>query len=221
MAAEFGGLNESIAHLRGEHKATPLDIGELSRDPFEQFARWLEEALATTTSLPNAMVVATANERGRPSARVVLLKSFDHDGFVFYTNLASRKGNELASNPHAALAFYWNELERQVCITGSVAQVSDEEADEYFASRPHGSKLGAWASHQSEPIDSRDLLDRRLEELATQWPDGNVPRPDYWGGFRLAPVEFEFWQSRPNRLHDRFLYTLGDDGAWSIARLSP
>jgi pyridoxamine 5'-phosphate oxidase len=216
----FSELNESIAHLRGEHKAPPLDIGELSPDPFEQFARWLEDALAAGVHLPNAVVLATADEGGRPSARVVLLKGFDHHGFVFYTNYDSRKGRELDANPRAAGVFYWNELERQVCIGGDVSRVEAGEADEYFASRPLGSKLGAWASRQSEPIDSRDVLDRGLEELSERWPDGDIPRPEHWGGFRLAPVEFEFWQSRPNRLHDRFLYTRSHD-KWSIARLSP
>jgi pyridoxamine 5'-phosphate oxidase len=220
MTDEFEALNESIAHLRGEHKASPLEIEDLSTDPFEQFAHWLEDALAAGVRLPNAMTLATATEQGRSSARIVLLKSFDHEGFVFYTNYESHKGKELASNPYGALVFYWGELERQVCVTGTVGRVTDDEADEYFSSRPLGSRLGAWASRQSEAISAREVLDEALESAAARWPDGDVPRPEYWGGFRLAPVEFEFWQSRPNRLHDRFLYTPVDAG-WSITRLSP
>ncbi|MGH2729923.1 MAG: pyridoxamine 5'-phosphate oxidase, partial [Actinomycetota bacterium] len=174
MPKDFSGLNESIAHLRGEHKAAPLDVGELNPDPFEQFARWLEDALTAGAHLPNAMVLATSDESRRPSARVVLLKSFDHDGFVFYTNYASRKGKELTANPRAAGVFYWDELERQVCIGGGVERVKAGEADEYFASRPLGSKLGAWASRQSEVIDSRDVLDQRLEDAAERWPNDDI-----------------------------------------------
>jgi pyridoxamine 5'-phosphate oxidase len=189
-------------------------------DPFAEFRSWFEAAVATGMRLPNAMTLATSTPDGRPSARTVLLKGFDEDGFVFYTNYESRKGKELAANPHAALVFYWRELDKQVCITGTVSRVPREESEEYFRTRPFGSRVGAWASRQSEVIPDRDVLERRWEELSEEYAGGDVPLPDFWGGFRLVPETIEFWSSMPNRLHDRLLYERSDDG-WLVERLSP
>ena len=167
------------------------------------------------------MVLATADAAGKPSARVVLLKEFDERGFVFFTNYESRKARELAANRHAALNFFWAELERQVCVTGSVTQVPREEAEAYFKTRPRGSRLGAWASKQSETVPSREVLEARLQELEKKYPGEEIPLPPFWGGYVLAPGEIDFWQGRPNRLHDRFRYSKQSDGRWLVERLSP
>ena len=166
------------------------------------------------------MTLATADKEGQPTARIVLLKSFDDQGFVFYTNYDSRKGHELAENPRVCLLFYWSPLWRQVRIEGSVAKVSEAESDEYFNSRPIGSKLGAWASDQSQPVESREQLEKRFEEFSSRFAD-NVPRPPHWGGYRVKPVVVEFWQGRDNRLHDRLRYNLQPGGSWIIERLAP
>ncbi|MDQ3982466.1 MAG: pyridoxamine 5'-phosphate oxidase [Actinomycetota bacterium] len=218
--SEFPELNESIARLRRDHGVAPLEIEDLDPDPIVQFGRWMEEALAAGLLLPNTMTLATASPEGRPSARMVLLKGFDHRGFVFYTNYESRKSRELSDNPVAALVLHWSSLERQVRIEGSAERVSVEESDAYFASRPLESRLGAWASRQSAPLSSRRELEDRLAELEGRYLDAEVPRPPYWGGWLVAPDAIEFWQGRPNRLHDRFLYTRGADG-WDRVRLSP
>src|SRR5690606_14622303 len=170
---------------------------------------------------PNNLTLATASADGFPSARTVLLKGYDARGFVFYTNQQSRKGRELAENPRASLVFWWDRLERQVVIQGTVTPVPDDEADDYFHSRPRGSQLGAWASRQSTVIESREVLERRLEELEKEYEGKEIPRPEYWGGYVVKPLSIEFWQGRPNRLHDRLRYRLSDDGAWIIERLSP
>ena len=167
------------------------------------------------------MVLATADAAGQPSTRVVLLKGFDERGFVFFTSHESRKARELAVNRHAALNFFWVELERQVCVTGSVTRVPREEAEAYFKTRPRGSRLGAWASKQSETISGRAVLEARLQELEKKYPGEEVPLPPFWGGYVLAPREIDFWQGRPNRLHDRFRYSKQSDGGWLLERLSP
>ncbi len=206
---------------RWEHRDRPLHRRDLACDPLEQFLRWYREAEEAGLRYPNAMALATATRDGRPSVRMVLLRGADEQGFVFYTNFESRKGVELAANPRAALLFYWEPLERQVRIEGQVERVSDGEADEYFATRPYGSQLSAWVSAQSQPIASREELEQRHRAFADQFPEGAVPRPPFWGGFRVRPERYEFWQGRPDRLHDRFCYERQSDGSWSIVRLQP
>ena len=211
----------SIADLRREYSLTGLRKADLAADPLQQFRHWFDQALAAGTNEPNAMVLATADAAGKPSTRVVLLKVLDERGFVFFTNYESRKARELAVNRHAALNFFWVELERQVCVTGSVTQVPREEAEAYFKTRPRGSRLGAWASKQSDTVPSREVLEARLQELEKQYPGEEIPLPPFWGGYVLAPREIDFWQGRPNRLHDRFRYSKQSDGRWLVARLSP
>ena len=192
----------------------------ISADPVAQFAKWYEHALATVKPLPEAVALATATPAGHPSARMVLLKSFDAHGFVFYTNYASRKGRELARNARASLLFHWAGLQRQVRIDGRVTKVSARESDEYFATRPRGSQLSAWASAQSARIADRAALERRFAAYARRFPDA-VPRPPHWGGYRLAPDAIEFWQGRGDRLHDRIRYRRGARGRWLVERLAP
>jgi len=212
----------SLADLRQEYSLAGLRESDLEKDPFRQFDRWFEEAQAAQILEPNAMTLATATHDGRPSARVVLLKNVDARGFVFYTNFESRKGHELAQNPHATLLFAWLPIERQVIVSGQVTQVAHEEALAYFHSRPRASQLGAWASQQSSVIPSRDLLDERLRALEAQYADQPIPLPPYWGGYRLAPETVEFWQGRRSRLHDRLRYWReAETGEWIIERLSP
>jgi pyridoxamine 5'-phosphate oxidase len=213
-------ISNTIAELRKSHADIGLDASDLDPDPLRQFAQWLSHALESGLILPNTMTLATATRDGRPSARMVLLKGIDAGGFVFYTNYASRKGRELAENPRAALVFYWPELERQVRVTGQVTAVARSQSEEYFRTRPFGSRLGAWASHQSEIISSRAELEERLRVLTLRHADEIVPLPPFWGGYRLTPDEVEFWQARENRLHDRLLYRKTDAG-WLIERLSP
>jgi pyridoxamine 5'-phosphate oxidase len=209
----------NIADLRKDYTQRGLHEADVDPDHFVQFGRWFDEALAAQLPEPNAMTLATATPDGKPSARIVLLKGFDQRGFVFYTNYESRKGQQLMSNPYAALIFYWSELERQVRIEGRVAQVTAQESDEYFFSRPRGSRLGAWTSPQSQVIAGRETLDERLREYEAQFVD-DVPRPQHWGGFRVEPEVIEFWQGRPSRLHDRLRYRR-DDERWVIERLAP
>jgi pyridoxamine 5'-phosphate oxidase len=216
-----GGRKMSLADLRRDYMLHGLREADVDPDPIRQFGVWFEEARAAVTIEVNAMTLATVSAEGRPSARMVLLKGFDQAGFVFYTNYESRKGRELAENPWAALVLYWGELERQVRIEGRVARASAEESDAYFVSRPFGSQIGAWASHQSQALEGREALDLRVAELETQYRDQEVPRPPYWGGYRLAPDAIEFWQGRPSRLHDRLRYRLLQDGGWAMERLSP
>ena len=211
----------SIADLRREYSLTGLRKADLAADPLQQFRHWFDQALAAGTNEPNAMVLATADAAGKPSTRVVLLKGIDERGFVFFTNYESRKARELAVNRHAALNFFWVELERQVCVTGSVTQVPREEAEAYFKTRPRGSRLGAWASKQSDTVPSREVLEARLQELEMEYPGEEIPLPPFWGGYVLAPGEIDFWQGRPNRLHDRFRYSKQSDGRWLVERLSP
>ncbi|HEX9502491.1 MAG TPA: pyridoxamine 5'-phosphate oxidase [Thermoanaerobaculia bacterium] len=199
----------------------PLIDSDLDPDPFAQFARWFEEAKAAIKDLPETMMVATSTREGEVSVRAVLLKEFDRRGFAFYTNYNSRKAAQIHDNPRAALAFWWPALERQVRIEGAVIRVTEDESDAYFASRPRGSQLGAWASEQSKVIAGRGDLDARFGELEKCYPAGAIPRPPHWGGYRVIPILFEFWQGRPDRLHDRFAYRLRDAKDWVIERLSP
>ena len=197
-----------------------LNEKSVESDPISLFARWYERALEKVKPLPHAVALATATHSGHPSVRMVLLKGFDAHGFVFYTNYASRKGRELARNARASLVFYWGDLERQVRVDGHVTKVAARESDEYFATRPRGSQLSAWASAQSVKVASRAALERRFAAFARKFPAA-VPRPPHWGGYRLAPEAIEFWQGRDDRLHDRILYSRSPRGRWGIERLAP
>jgi pyridoxamine 5'-phosphate oxidase len=210
----------SVADLRREYALARLDEKDVSRDPIAEFARWFAEAQAAEVEEPNAMVLATATPDGAPSARVVLLKGFDERGFVFFTDYRSLKGAELEANPRAALVLHWSELERQVRITGDVTRTSAEESEAYYRSRPLGSRLGAWVSHQSQAIPSRDVLEGGLREVERRFAGGDVPLPPYWGGYRVKPGAIEFWQGRENRLHDRVRY-VREGKTWRIERLAP
>ncbi|AOJ38881.1 pyridoxamine 5'-phosphate oxidase [Burkholderia sp. AU33423] len=212
----------TLADLRINYSRASLDEADVAHDPFAQFDRWFKEALAAKLPEPNTMTLATVGADGRPSARIVLIKGVDERGFVFFTNYESRKGRDLAAHPQAALLFYWIELERQVRIEGRIEKTSAEESDRYFASRPLGSRIGAWASAQSAVIDSRATLEAQEKAVSERYGD-NPPRPPHWGGYRLVPDSIEFWQGRPSRLHDRLLYTrdAGTSTGWSISRLSP
>ncbi len=197
------------------------DSAPLVTDPFARFREWMAEAEASEPSEPNAMVAATATPDGRPSARAVLLKGVDSRGFVFYTNKESRKSHELAANPQMTLLFHWKSLGRQIRIEGQAEDVTDAEADAYFASRPRISRLGAWASDQSRPLEDRTTLERRLAEYEAKYPGDDIPRPPYWSGYRVLPEHFEFWQNMPFRLHDRSIYTRDPAGGWTIGKLYP
>jgi pyridoxamine 5'-phosphate oxidase len=211
----------SLADLRREYTRAGLSEADLAPNPLQQFERWFAEAQASEILEPNAMVLATVDASGQPSTRVVLLKGVGERGFSFFTNYDSRKGQELAANPRASVTFPWLALERQVSITGTVSQLPRADAEAYFKLRPRGSRLGAWASTQSQVIPGRALLETRLAELEVRFPGDDIPPPPRWGGYVLAPQELEFWQGRPNRLHDRLRYQRQPEGTWKVERLSP
>jgi pyridoxamine 5'-phosphate oxidase len=234
----------AIADLRREYNLAGLRRRDLDNDAIIQFRKWFDQAsgarasgrlrkfliqvykalflIKTAQQLDlNSMTLATADRQGRPSARVVLLKGLDERGFIFFTNYNSRKGRELEENPEAALVFYWPEQERQVCVAGTISRVPEAESEAYFATRPRGSQIGAWASDQSAVVRDRSELERKWDQVEKQYPDQKVPRPSHWGGYALKPMRMEFWQGRPNRLHDRFRYTRKPDNTWLIERLSP
>ncbi|MGA3006250.1 MAG: pyridoxamine 5'-phosphate oxidase [Opitutaceae bacterium] len=211
----------AFANLRRDYNLAGLSEKDLARDPFRQFEKWFQEAEAAKIPEPNAMIVATVGRDARPSSRTLLLKGLDGRGFVFYTNLESRKGRELEANPRAALLFPWIALERQVSVEGPVTRVAREEAEAYFHSRPHASQLAAWASAQSTILSSRSVLDEAMKVLEKKYSGTEVPLPPQWGGFRLAPETVEFWQGRRNRLHDRLRYRREKNGDWIIERLAP
>ena len=213
-------LHSAIANFRKEYQLESLLESTVDPDPYRQFQLWFDQVVAAELPEPNAMTLATATPDGIPSARIVLLKGVDPQGFVFFTNYTSQKGAELAANPRAAIVFLWVELERQVRIQGSVVKLPDAESDDYFRSRPLGSQLGAWVSEQSQVIPDRESLEQRLADLQQQYANQPIPRPPHWGGYRLQPTSIEFWQGRRNRLHDRLCYRLVN-GEWVIERLAP
>jgi pyridoxamine 5'-phosphate oxidase len=211
---------ESIQNLRQDYRSAQLAEADVDQNPIAQFGKWFQEALDAQLYEPNVMTLATADLSGKPTARILLLKGFDHHGFVFYTNYASKKGQQLDENPQAAMVFFWAELERQVRIEGIITKVSSEESTAYFHSRPKGSQIGAAASPQSAVIPDREILENRVEELSSAYAEKEVPRPEHWGGYVLKPSHIEFWQGRSSRLHDRITYTNEND-VWTINRLAP
>jgi pyridoxamine 5'-phosphate oxidase len=219
MSAEAPSVPTRLDELRKEYSRATLDEGEVDPDPFVQFGLWMEEAIRAQALEPTAMTLSTVDARGRPSGRIVLLKGADTRGFVFFTNYDSRKGRDLAAHPAAGLTFLWKELERQVRIDGRVEKVSAAESQAYYDTRPLGSRIGAWASPQSDVIRDRAWLEKRWDELGRQHGD-NPPRPSHWGGYRVLPDHFEFWQGRRSRLHDRIAYDL-EGQAWKVSRLAP
>lgn len=211
-----------LEHLREEYRQGALDESNCETNPLVQFRSWMEQARAAQLKEPNAMTLATATPAGLPSARIVLLKQLIDKGFIFYTNYTSRKGQECETNPNVALTFYWAELERQVRVEGEIEKVSSEKSEAYFRGRPKGSRLGALASHQSEVLPSRAPIEAELATLERKYANtDDVPMPSWWGGYLVRPRAVEFWQGRPNRLHDRLVYRLGSDFSWTIERLSP
>lgn len=213
-------MSLDLAALREEYTQASLDIDTVLPSPFTQFEKWFKEAEHAQIKEPNAMVLATSDSKGLTTQRTVLLKAFDTKGFVFYTNYGSNKAKQITQNPQVSILFPWYELERQVIINGLASKVSTAESLKYFASRPRGSQLGAWVSHQSSTINTRNVLEMKLKEMTEKFKEGAIPLPEFWGGFRIVPEAIEFWQGRRNRLHDRIHYTLSGD-EWTINRLSP
>ncbi len=210
----------TIADIRKDYKLQSLQEDEVAANPTDQFTNWWNEAMSSNIDEVNAMTLATASTSGKPDARIVLLKGYDENGFVFFTNYQSRKAQELAANPFATLVFFWKELERQVRIEGTVEKIAAADSDAYFNSRPVGSRIGAWASPQSTVISDRTLLEANVKQLELQFADGNIPRPEHWGGYVVKPTQVEFWQGRSSRLHDRIRYEMKND-SWVIERLAP
>ena len=211
---------QTISEIRRDYKLKTLDESSVVSDAIQQFEQWWKEAVDSKIDEVNAMTLATSDANAVPSARIVLLKGFSKEGFVFYSNYLSHKGQQLKDNPIACLVFFWKELERQVRISGAVEKVSEQESDDYFKSRPAASKAGAWASPQSSVIESRKSLENNFFKVQEQYPDNNIPRPAYWGGYIVKPINIEFWQGRASRLHDRLMYTKKEAG-WIIERLAP
>ena len=212
--------NKEIARIRRVYSLTELNESTVLDDPFKQFSEWMEEAVKSNIIDPNAMILATSNKDSIPSVRVVLLKGFDNEGFIFYTNYESKKGKNLVENPNASILFFWKELERQIRISGRVNKISQKESEEYFHSRPRESQLAALASNQSEVIPGREFLEQKFNEFKEEYHDKEIPLPPHWGGFKLFADSFEFWQGRENRLHDRISFSK-DNSAWKIVRLAP
>ena len=217
----YQDLDKKIAGLRQEYAYGKLEDGALAKDPFTQFADWFEWALRQRVPHLNAMTLATAAAHSRPGARIILLKSFDRRGFVFYSHYDSRKAREIKSNPRAEALFYWGPLERQVRIAGRLSKIPRAESEKYFASRPRESQLAAWTSHQSRPVKNRAALDEKYREMRKKFQGKKIPLPPFWGGYRLVPDSFEFWQGRENRLNDHFLYNRKRGRRWQIVRLQP
>jgi len=212
---------QNIADIRTDYKKQTLQETAVAADPIAQFSKWWDEAVRSNIDEVNAMTLATADSKGIPAARIVLLKGFSNEGFVFYTNYNSNKGKVMLENPHACLVFFWKELERQGRITGTVEQTSAADSDVYFSSRPEGSRIGAWASPQSMVIANREVIEENAVAYRKEFDSGNIPRPPHWGGYVVKPVQVEFWQGRQSRLHDRIQYTLQEDTTWLIERLAP
>lgn len=214
-------MREDIASIRKEYTQAELDENSVLNNPFKQFEKWFQQALSSEIIEPTAMILSTVNSDDQPFQRTVLLKTFNSDGFVFYTNYESRKSKHIEDNPKVSLLFPWYSLERQVAITGKVEKVSTKESLKYFLSRPEGSQLGAWVSNQSEVITSRGILETKLAQMKQKFKDGKIPLPDHWGGYRVVPDTIEFWQGRKSRLHDRIFFQKEDENSWNISRLSP
>ncbi|HEV7620762.1 MAG TPA: pyridoxamine 5'-phosphate oxidase [Flavisolibacter sp.] len=214
-------MNHAIADLRKEYASQQLLEADVIPDPIIQFGKWWEQAISSQIQEPNAMTLATASRDGLPAARIVLLKGFDENGFVFYTNYQSYKALQIEENPKACLVFFWKELERQVRIVGLVKKIAAKDSDAYYHSRPQSSRIGAWASPQSQVIENREWLDKRYLQFTKDFNEKQVERPPHWGGYVVQPVIIEFWQGRPGRMHDRIQYSLQDNGTWKIERLAP
>ena len=214
-------LKDFLKIIRTDYDLDSIDVSNCQADPVVQFAVWMQLAVEKGIPEPNAMNPATVSPEGMPSSRIVLLRNFDQAGFVFFTNYSSQKGRDMESTGKAALNFFWPELHKQVRIEGQVSRIEDWDSDEYFATRPRESQIGAWTSDQSKPLSGRSELEKKFENLTSHFQDKNIPRPHHWGGYRVKPVRFEFWQGRPSRLHDRIRYDLETDGSWKISRLYP
>ena len=213
-------MQKNIADIRRDYSLHSLNESDIASNPIQQFTKWWNDALASEVLEVNAMTLATSTKSGKPSARIVLLKGFDEKGFVFFTNYESNKGKALAENPNAALIFFWKEIERQIRIEGTTEKISAAESDEYFFSRPEGSRIGAWASPQSRIINNRNVLEENVQRFSNEFKN-SIPRPPHWGGYRVMPELIEFWQGRSNRLHDRIQYTKTGSGSWKVDRLAP